>query len=72
LEALEERLPSARRYTLLHGGRRRMLDHILCSRGLAARCRGIEADNESLPDEESMAGDDPRSNHAPLVADFDL
>jgi endonuclease/exonuclease/phosphatase family metal-dependent hydrolase len=72
LEALEERLPAARRYTLLHGGHRRMLDHILCSKGLAARCRGIEADNENLSDETEMADDDPRSNHAPLVADFDL
>ncbi|MGD1879940.1 MAG: endonuclease/exonuclease/phosphatase family protein [Kiloniellaceae bacterium] len=72
LEALEGRLPAARRYTVLHKGRRRMLDHILCSPGLAARCRTVIADNEHLPDEESMADDDPRSNHAPLVAEFDL
>ncbi|GAB4362520.1 MAG: endonuclease/exonuclease/phosphatase family protein [Kiloniellaceae bacterium] len=72
LEALEWRLPEARRFTVLHNGRRRMLDHILCSRPLAARCRKVIADNESLPDEEQMAADDPRSNHAPLIAEFDL
>ena len=72
LEALELRLPEARRFTVMHGGRRRMLDHILCSPALAARCRGIEADNRHLPDETEMADDDPRSNHAPLIAEFDV
>lgn len=72
LEALERRLPEAERYTLVHRGRRRMLDHILCSPALATRCRGVAADNESLPDEMRMADGDPRSNHAPLGAVFDL
>jgi len=72
LEALELRLPEARRYSLLHGGRRRMLDHILCSASLSASCRGVEAHNEALPDEIEMPDDDPRSNHAPLLAVFDL
>lgn len=72
LEALELRLPAPRRFTVNHGGHRRMLDHILCSRALAAACRGVEADNEGLPDELAMADNDPRSNHAPLVAEFDI
>ncbi len=72
LEALEGRLPEPRRFTVLHGGHRRMLDHILCSQQLAACCRGVEADNDDLADETEMAEDDPRSNHAPLIADFDL
>ena len=72
LEALELRLPEAERFTVLYRGRRRMLDHILCSPALAARCRGIEADNRNLPDEVEMTADDPRSNHAPLVAEFEL
>lgn len=72
LEALELRLPEARRFTVIHGGHRRMLDHILCSKGLAAACCGIEADNDGLPDETRMAEDDPRSNHAPLVAAFEI
>jgi exonuclease III len=49
-----------------------MLDHILCSPALAARCRAVAADNKQLPDEAAMADDDPRSNHAPLWAAFDL
>lgn len=72
LEALEARLPADRRFTVLHRGRRRMLDHILCSPALAASCRAVAADNEELPDEAAMADDEPRSNHAPLVAEFDL
>lgn len=72
LEALELRLPETERFTVIHGGRRRMLDHILCAPALAARCRDIRADNRNLPDEATMAADDPRSNHAPLVATFDL
>jgi exonuclease III len=57
---------------VIHAGRRRMLDHILCSPLLAGHCRTIEADNELLPDEVAMAEDEPRSNHAPLVAEFEL
>jgi endonuclease/exonuclease/phosphatase family metal-dependent hydrolase len=72
LEALERRLPEAARYSLMHRGRRRMLDHILCSPALAARCRAVEADNADLPDETARADDDPRSNHAPMWAAFDL
>jgi endonuclease/exonuclease/phosphatase family metal-dependent hydrolase len=72
LEALELRLPKDRRFTVIHGGRRRMLDHILCSPALAARCRRVEADNRNLPDEVEMAADEPRSNHAPLVAAFSI
>jgi len=72
LEALELRLPEDRRYSILHHGRQRMLDHILCSPALAARCRAIVADNRQLPDEAEMADDDPRSNHAPLVAEFNV
>lgn len=71
-EALELRLPEARRYTLRHGERRRMLDHIFCSAALAARCTAVEVDNAGLADETAMADDDPHSNHAPLVAEFDL
>jgi endonuclease/exonuclease/phosphatase family metal-dependent hydrolase len=72
LEALELRLPAAQRFTVNHGGRRRMLDHILCSKALAATCSAVEIDNAELADETAMADDDPRSNHAPLIAAFDV
>jgi endonuclease/exonuclease/phosphatase family metal-dependent hydrolase len=72
LEALELRLTEERRFTLRHGGHRRMLDHILCSPALAARCTAVAVDNADLADETAMAADDPRSNHAPLIAEFDV
>ncbi len=67
---LELNLPAAHRYSVVHGGRRQMLDHLLVSRALFARARAVEVDNEGLEDELADAG--PRSHHAPLVAGFDL
>lgn len=72
LHPLEESLPEDLRFSVLHGGRRLMLDHILASPALRQRFREIAVLNEALPDEQAMAPDDPRSNHAPLVAAFDL
>lgn len=72
LEAMELRLPATRRYSVVHGGRPLLLDHIFCSAELAARCRGVEVDNENLPDEVAAPGGEARSNHAPLLADFAL
>ena len=71
LRPLEQGLPPARRFSVIHGGRKLMLDHILASPALARRFTAIEALNEHLPDETAMPEDDPRSNHAPLVAGFD-
>ncbi|WP_422365166.1 endonuclease/exonuclease/phosphatase family protein [Pelagibius sp.] len=72
LYALEQTLPIERRHTVIHAGRPLMLDHLLVSQSLRQCFTGIEALNDALPDEEEMAEDDPRSNHAPLVAAFDL
>ncbi|NIA71634.1 endonuclease [Pelagibius litoralis] len=72
LHLLEQALPAERRYSVIHGGRRLMFDHILASPALHSGFTGIEALNDALPDEVEMAEDDPRSNHAPLVAEFDL
>ena len=71
LSALDDRIPAARRYTLLHGGRRLMLDHLLASQALARSCRRIAVHNDDLPDEVAAAGRLPlHSFHAPLVAAF--
>ena len=73
LTALDEQIPAARRYTLLHGGRRLMLDHLLASRALADTCHEVEVHNTALPDELAAAGHGApalRSFHAPLVAAF--
>jgi endonuclease/exonuclease/phosphatase family metal-dependent hydrolase len=73
LSALDDRVPHARRYTLLHGGRRLMLDHLLASRALAATCRDVAVHNDGLLDEVAAAqADKPplQSFHAPVVAAF--
>ena len=72
LDPLEEDLPPNRRFSVIHGGRPLLLDHILVSPALKAAYRSIEALNDGLPDELTMTEEDPRSNHAPLVAGFDL
>jgi endonuclease/exonuclease/phosphatase family metal-dependent hydrolase len=73
LIALENSLPKSRRFTLIHGGRRLMLDHILVTRRLLEHYRGIEVHNENLSDEVVAAttiAASPESYHAPVVATF--
>jgi endonuclease/exonuclease/phosphatase family metal-dependent hydrolase len=69
LIALARSLPEDRRFTLLHGGARLLLDHILVSRPLYGLFRGLEIHNELLTEEE--AGE-AASGHAPAVAEFAL
>ena len=62
-------------FTVVHGERRFMLDHILASRALALACREIAIDNASLLDDtedEALAARRPGSYHAPVVAEFEL
>jgi endonuclease/exonuclease/phosphatase family metal-dependent hydrolase len=71
----ERAVAEGRRFTIRHGGRAQMLDHILVSRALAERQRGAEILNESLGDEAALAENarpSPQSFHAPLAAEFDL
>lgn len=66
-------IPEPARYSLLHLGRKTMLDHILVSRTLLADYRGTEIHNEALPDESGAFRTDvqfPESDHAPVVAEF--
>lgn len=75
LIALEHSLPASQRFSVLHHGRKVMLDHILVSRGLMAHYRHIEIHNEALGDElvaYATASRSPESYHAPVVAAFDL
>jgi endonuclease/exonuclease/phosphatase family metal-dependent hydrolase len=74
LAALEALVPADRRYTVLHRGRRLLLDHILGSPALRRRCRGVEIPNHALGDEYYawLAELEERgSYHAPVVAEFD-
>ncbi len=72
---LERTLPETRRYTVLHGGRRTMLDHVLVSAPLFARYRALDVLNERLGDEAAAAAraqPEAGSYHAPVVATFEL
>ncbi|HRW61154.1 MAG TPA: endonuclease/exonuclease/phosphatase family protein [Defluviicoccus sp.] len=69
----ERSLADSRRFSVLHHGRPRMLDHLLLSRALLAWYCGMEVHNEALGDEavtpQALVGT-PASFHAPLVAEF--
>jgi endonuclease/exonuclease/phosphatase family metal-dependent hydrolase len=73
LIALEHTLPEFRRFTVIHAGRRLMLDHILVSRPLLACYETMEVHNEALGDEivgYTLIERNPESYHAPIVASF--
>lgn len=71
----ENNVPDSARYSLFHLGKGHMLDHIVASRSLLRHFRGAEIHNEALPDESGAFRQDtkfPESDHAPVVAVFDL
>jgi predicted extracellular nuclease len=75
LVPIESNLAESSRYTLFHHGRGEMLDHLLVTRNLLAHFRGSEIHNELLHDESQSFATDvkfPESDHAPVVATFDL
>jgi predicted extracellular nuclease len=75
LVLLDRALSDDRRWSVLHHGRRQMLDHVLASQGLYAHFRSIDVQNERLGDElvGYAAGlQSPGSHHAPVVVEFDL
>jgi len=68
-------MPPDRRYTVIHAGRRNLLDHLLVSRPLLRWFRGAEIHNEGLGDElvaYATVDRSPESYHAPVVARFEL
>jgi endonuclease/exonuclease/phosphatase family metal-dependent hydrolase len=70
---VEDVIPPAQRFTVLHHGRPLMLDHLLVSAKLRMHLTGAESLNEGLADEaESSAQGTVGSFHAPLVAEFAL
>jgi endonuclease/exonuclease/phosphatase family metal-dependent hydrolase len=74
LVALEDRVPADRRFSVIHGGRRLMLDHILASPGLVRRCRSAAVLNDGLPDEDvppELVRRYAGSYHAPVVVTFE-
>ena len=72
---LEHQVPVDQRFTVRHGGRQLMLDHILASRALAGGITDVAIHNADLGDElvaQSLAHASPESYHAPMVATFAL
>lgn len=72
LIVLDNGIAEDQRYSLRHGGRRLMLDHILASATLAGGLRSIAVHNEHLKDEVRDRGCEAGSFHAPLVAEFEI
>ena len=71
----ERTVPESSRFTLYHHGRPSMLDHVLFSRPMLKHYRSTEIHNELLHDESTAFALDtkfPESDHAPVVAVFDL
>jgi endonuclease/exonuclease/phosphatase family metal-dependent hydrolase len=70
---LEHSLSESRRYSVIHRGRRIMLDHMFASRALLAAYQDMEIHNEALGDElvaYAAVDGSPESYHAPVVAIF--
>ncbi|MGE5475804.1 MAG: endonuclease/exonuclease/phosphatase family protein [Bacteroidales bacterium] len=75
LVPVERALAESQRYSVIHHGRKVMLDHILVSRPLLGWYLGSEIHNEALGDElvsPATVWASPESYHAPLVAEFTL
>lgn len=73
LVPVERSLADSQRFSVIHHGRKVMLDHILVSRPLLGWFLGAEAHNEALGDElvsPATIWGSPDSYHAPLVAEF--
>lgn len=71
LERLEARAPADLRYTVIHAGRRVLLDHVLASPALARRCARVDILNDDLIDETLAPDDVAGSLHAPIAVRFD-
>ena len=71
LSMLDARVPGDRRYSVVHGGRKLMLDRLLISQRLSRALTGAEIFNQDLADE--TRGPAPLTSfHAPVVARFEL
>lgn len=73
LVPVERMAPENRRFSVVHAGEARMLDHILASKPLMTWFREVEIHNAALDDElvaYAAAHRSPESFHAPIVAEF--
>jgi endonuclease/exonuclease/phosphatase family metal-dependent hydrolase len=75
MTALEGFVPEAKRFTVIHRGRRQVLDHLLASPALAQGHHTTDILNDGLGDEwvAARAGLSPiGSFHAPVVSELDV
>ncbi|GLI92789.1 endonuclease/exonuclease/phosphatase family protein [Methylocystis echinoides] len=72
LAPLEENIDPARRYTVLHAGRHKLIDHVLASKTLAEGWRETVILNEGLEDEVFAKDPILGSLHAPVVVTLSL
>ena len=63
LVSLAERVSAARRYSVVHGDRNILLDHILASPALALACSSVVIFNEGLQDEVTPLREPDRRAH---------
>ncbi len=71
----EKTIPETSRFTFIHRGEKRLLDHILISLPMLSYYRHSEIHNENLHDESVAFATDnkfPESDHAPFVAEFEI
>ena len=72
---LADRIPEERRFTRVFRGRRELIDHILVSRALVTPLPSVDTGDARLPsitENPTVRRDEPASDHAPVVARFDL
>jgi endonuclease/exonuclease/phosphatase family metal-dependent hydrolase len=75
LVVADRTVPETQRFSVIHHGRRIMLDHVVVSRPLLGWYMGAEVHNEALGDElvsPATIYATPESYHAPVVAEFAL
>ena len=72
LTPLEDHVDPARRYTVLHAGRPKLIDHILASRALAGACSDARILNVGLEDEVFAQEPILGSLHAPMIVTLSL
>jgi len=75
LASCEYTIPESARFTYLHQGQKRLLDHMLISRSMLQYYRKAEIHNETLHDEGLAFAYDtkfPESDHAPFIAEFKI
>lgn len=70
LTPIEERIAAAQRYSVVHAGRRTLIDHIFVSQALGRACSGAQIFNEGLADEAFAPDFVAGSLHAPVAATF--